>query len=102
MTIEQSAPVFTERTADQVIGENVHRLMWRAQESQSSLAPKWGMTQAALSLKLRGRRPWFAAEIAAAARYFGVSVSALFEADDDLTRNAGVGPTGLEPMTSTV
>ena len=83
MTNEQSAAVFTERTTDQVIGENVHRLMWRAQESQSALAPRWGMTQASLSLKLRGRRPWFAAEIAAAARYFGVSVNALFESDDD-------------------
>jgi hypothetical protein len=81
---------------DQVIGSNVHRLMWDAHESQSKLAPQWGMTQAALSLKLRGKRPWFAEEIDAAARHFRVTRDALF------TRPEPVGPTGLEPMTSTV
>jgi hypothetical protein len=68
---------------DQVIGENVHRLMWRAQENQSQLAPKWGMSQPTLSLKLRGRRPWFASEIDMAARHFGVSRDSLFESYDD-------------------
>jgi hypothetical protein len=93
MTNEQtaaSAPA--QRTADQVIGENVHRLMWRAQESQSALAPKWGMTQASLSLKLRGKRPWFAQEIASAARYFNVSVDALFETGDDEWAPRGSNP----------
>ncbi len=79
------------RNLDAIIGANIHMLMWAAQESQSKIAPVWGMTQAALSLKLRGKRPWFAAEIDIAARYFGVTRDALF-----------VGPTGLEPMTSTV
>jgi hypothetical protein len=84
MTNEQTAPAQDAgRTADQVIGENVHRLMWRAQENQSRLAPQWGMTQTSLSLKLRGKRPWFAGEIVSAARHFGVSIEALFETDDD-------------------
>jgi hypothetical protein len=68
---------------DEVIGENVHRLMWRAKENQTYLAPLLGMKQASLSLKLRGKRAWFAQEIAAAANHFGVSIDALFGANGD-------------------
>lgn len=76
-----NAPALTAPEAenlDAVIGQNVHNLMWAAREKQSAIAPQWGMTQSALSLKLRGQRPWFASEIAAAARHYRVSVAALF------------------------
>ncbi len=72
---------------DQVIGANIHTLMWRNQDSQSKIAPMWGMTQAALSLKLRGKRPWFAAEIDAAARHYRVTRDALFMKLLDLDSN---------------
>ncbi len=65
---------------DAVIGENVHQLMWRAKETQVKLSELLGMTQGALSHKLRGKRPWFAGEIDTVARHYKVSVSALFAA----------------------
>lgn len=81
MSIESAARAYSDRTIDTLIGENVHRLMWRAQESQNRVAEAFGMTQPALSLKLRGKRPWFAAEIDAAARHYGVTRDELFSAD---------------------
>lgn len=63
---------------DEVIGENVHQLMWRGHISQTAFAPLLNLTQSGLSHKLRGRRPWTAAEINAAALHFGVSRDSLF------------------------
>jgi len=63
---------------DAIIGENVHQLMWRARETQVKVSNMLGMTQSALSLKLRGRRPWFAGEIDAVAKHYSVPVGALF------------------------
>lgn len=81
MSIESAIPAHRDRSVDTVIGENVHRLMWRAGESQNRIADQLGMTQGALSLKLRGKRPWFAAEIDAAARHYGVTRDQLFAGD---------------------
>ena len=67
-----------ERTIDQVIGANVHTLMWNRGETQTKVAPLWGMDQTTLSAKLRGKRPWFAVEIDAAARHYGVTRDSLF------------------------
>jgi len=92
MTNAQRAEPSTSRTLDQTIGANIHTLMWHAQESQSRVAPLWGMSQAALSLKLRGKRPWFADEIDAAARHFQVTRDALFTKLPDLDSNQE--PTG--------
>ncbi len=86
MSNAQPAPR-PEPSADEIIGENVHRLMWRAGLSQSELAPQWGMTQASLSLKLRGKRPWFASEINAAAGHFRVTRDALFLKLPDVDSN---------------
>lgn len=71
------------RGADEIIGERIHQLMWRAQVSQTQFAPELGVGQAALSLKLRGRRGWSAADLIAVARYFDVSVGYLFGEGDD-------------------
>lgn len=79
MSIEPVAPAHRDRSVDVTIGENVHRLMWRAHESQNKVAAAFGMTQGALSLKIRGKRPWFAAEIDAAARHYKVTRDALFD-----------------------
>ncbi len=94
MSMTNPAPL--QRSADEIIGERVHQLLWRAQVSQTQFAPVLGLGQAALSLKLRGRRGWGADEVVKASRYFGVSVGYLF-GEDDL-----VGPAGIEPTTSTV
>ena len=64
--------------ADVAIGERVHQLLWRSKTSQNRFAPTIGMTQAALSRKIRGERPWYADELIAIARHFDVSVGSLF------------------------
>ena len=89
-------PIGTPRGTDAVVGERVHQLMWRNHESQTSFAPRLGIGQAALSMKLRGRRGWSTDEVLTVARHFGVSVDYLFGNDD------GVGTAGIEPTTSTV
>jgi transcriptional regulator with XRE-family HTH domain len=63
---------------DVAIGERVHQLMWRRRISQTQMAETLGVAQPTLSRKLRGERPWFAAEIAAAARSLDVSIGSLF------------------------
>ncbi len=87
MNTADSAALQPEMDLDVRIGANVHTLMWRAQEKQAALAVQWGMSQAALSLKLRGRRPWFAAEIDAAARHYKVTRDELFTKLPDLDSN---------------
>lgn len=72
---------------DAVIGENVHRLMWRARKSQTETAMALGMTQGALSRKLRGDRPWYADEIQSAATLFKREVGDLFKLLPDLDSN---------------
>lgn len=63
---------------DQIIGERVHRIMWRQRLSQVQLARSLGVSQGALSRKLRGERPWFAAEVLDAAGALGVSLCELY------------------------
>lgn len=83
-------------TPDAEIGERIHQLIWRERISQASFAARLGISQSTMSKKLRGERPWYTAELVAAAGALGVTVGSLFGEED------GVGPTGFEPMTSTV
>lgn len=46
--------------------------------TQGAMAARVGITQAAISRKLSGERPWFADELAVAADILGVSVGELF------------------------
>ena len=66
-----------EMTEDQVIGERVHMLMFRGRRTQGWLAEVLGMTQAAVSRKLRGQRPWLASEVLMVAHALDVSVTDL-------------------------
>ena len=68
----------TAPSLDATIGANVHTLMWRAQHTQTAIANELGMSQAALSLKLRGKRPWYADEIDHLARKYRVAHGDLF------------------------
>jgi len=79
MTTPNEAPM----SMDALIGERVHQLMWRAQITQTALAPRLGLTQAGLSPKLRGKRGWGADELATVASIFNVSVGYLFGEIDD-------------------
>lgn len=85
-------------SVDAVIGANVHVLMWRAQEPQTRLAPLLGITQSALSNKLRGKRPWFAAEIDWVARHYHVTRDALFSKLPDLDSNQEPPRSWLAPV----
>jgi BetR domain-containing protein len=78
MTNAQTDSASEPRTTDEIIGANVHTLMWNRRETQTMVAPLWGMDQTTLSNKLRGKRPWFASEIVAAAARYGVPVGELF------------------------
>jgi transcriptional regulator with XRE-family HTH domain len=70
-------------TADQLIGERIHHLMWRQRISQTRLAAMLGMTQGALSKKVHGERPWFASELIAVAKALNTQVSALLPIEFD-------------------
>ncbi len=63
---------------DETIGANVHQQMWRARVSQVQLAGALGVDQAAVSRRLRGKTPWKASEIMAAAALLGVDITDLY------------------------
>lgn len=87
MTSITTAQTQPERPVDFVIGENVHRLMWRNQDTQKSIGQMLGLTQSALSLKLRGKRPWFASEIDQLAKHYRKTRDELFTQLLDLDSN---------------
>ena len=62
---------------DTVVGRNIHARMWDARITQTKAAPAIGVTQSALSKKLRGERPWTLDELYAAARVLGCTVDDL-------------------------
>lgn len=64
-----------------VIGERVHTLMWRRRIEQRTVSAALGMTQPALSRKLRGQRLWSVEELVEVAAYLGVPVTDLLPAE---------------------
>jgi transcriptional regulator with XRE-family HTH domain len=70
-------------TADQLIGERIHQIMWRQRLTQGQLATKLGLTQTGVSKKIHGERPWFASELIAVAKALNTQVSALLPAELD-------------------
>jgi transcriptional regulator with XRE-family HTH domain len=95
MSSAETSPAYSRREVDKIIGENIHRLMWRAQENQTQVAPSLGMSQSALSNKLRGKRPWFASEIEALAERYRVTPGSLFKELPHLDSNQE--PIGSQP-----
>jgi transcriptional regulator with XRE-family HTH domain len=79
---------------DQEIGQRVGMLMANAGMTQGAMAQRMGITQAAISRKLSGERPWFADELALAARILGVSVGELF-GERHKPRRVGSGAAGV-------
>jgi transcriptional regulator with XRE-family HTH domain len=87
-----------ETAPDVVIGARIHHVMWTRRMSQVELAELLGIAQPTLSKKLRGQRPWFAAELILATRALGITVGWLFgETDEPAADN--VRPKGFEPLT---
>lgn len=64
-------------TFNELVGERVHRLMWRYKIQQIELAPKIGITQSALSRKLRGVRAFGVDELMTVAELLDVEVADL-------------------------
>lgn len=60
------------------IGRRVNARMIDAGMTQGQLAAAIGLTQAAVSRKLAGERPWFAPELVNVAQVLGTSVGELF------------------------
>lgn len=67
---------------DARIGQRMIERMAALGMTQGRLAEALGLTQTAISRKLRGQRPWFSEELAAAGRVLGVSVAFLFGEDE--------------------
>ena len=65
-------------TVDEQIGALVHQLMWQNRMTQRDMADRLGIQQSAMSRKLRGGRPWLAAEVATVAGALGVSPGELY------------------------
>ena len=65
-------------TADQIVGERFNTAMFRKRISQTTLANQLGITQAALSRKLHGDRPWSLTEILTVAAYLDMPLEEVF------------------------
>lgn len=85
MSTSALAPIDTP--VDAVIGRNVDYLIWQSRQTKAALAARMGITGGALGHKLRGRRPWAAAELQFVATHFRVSIDSLFRELPDLDSN---------------
>jgi DNA-binding transcriptional regulator YdaS (Cro superfamily) len=75
-----TAVAVTPGTVDEQIGALVHQLMWQNRITQKTMADLLGIQQSAMSRKLRGGRPWLAAEVARVAYALGVAPGDLMPA----------------------
>ena len=78
-----SSPCITWRytsvvTVDEVIGRNVHHLMWEKRIKQQAVYEAIGVTRGSLHRRLRGETPWTARDIEATARILDVDPGRLF------------------------
>ena len=65
-------------TFDQQLGDAIHQELWRRRIKQTDFAESvLGITQSALSSKLRGRRPFFAGELSVIAAALNIPVGDL-------------------------
>lgn len=77
---------------DVQIGARVHQLMWQSRMTQTELGRMLGLTQPAISKKLRGERPWYAAEVISVARALATSAAYLYgEAENPRPQSEGGG-----------
>lgn len=75
--LESAAPV-DGRSFDEQLGEAIHQVMWRRKITQTEFAARvLGITQSALSQKLRGKRPFLAGELVAVADELGLDLNQL-------------------------
>lgn len=68
----------TGRNINAEIGRRINRKMADAGMTQGQLAEAMGLTQAAISRKIAGERPWFPGELMDAAGILDMTVGELF------------------------
>lgn len=66
-------------TVDEVVGANVHDLLYRQKMRQAPLIEALGLTRFSLAKKMRGTQAWSATDVAVAADVLGVEVADLFK-----------------------
>lgn len=78
---------------NEVIGQNVHWLLWRKRGTQRALAAVLGVEPSVMSKKLRGTSAWSAQQVFTAAQFLDSSVAKLYEINTPtqpyLTRKLG-------------
>ncbi|MCL1871938.1 MAG: helix-turn-helix domain-containing protein [Promicromonosporaceae bacterium] len=94
MTIQETSPIGPrEVDGDTFVGRRVMLLLWDRHMTQTGLARQLGITQGALSLKLRGVRGWTVDNLRETAIALGTSVAYLVgEVESPV-----VPPEGFEP-----
>ncbi len=66
------------------MGERIHNLLWRAKITQTAFAKSLGLSQTAMSRKLRGERAFTLDEILSISSQMGVTLDYLFGKSDDM------------------
>lgn len=82
----------TVLTPDQAFGEVVHLRLRRRGIHQQMLGAYMGITQAAVSNKIRGTRPWSLADMTKAADFFGEELSGLVGEAERARRDSNPKP----------
>jgi transcriptional regulator with XRE-family HTH domain len=80
---------------DEVVGERVHMLMWKAKITQTAMARQMGVDQSALSKRIRGERGWSLDDVEAAASILGVSVANLLDRNWYTPRDSNPEPADI-------
>ena len=70
-------------TVDEVIGRNVHHLLWDKRIEQSRMVEAMGVSRATLHKKMRGETTWLGRDIDAAAKVLGVDPGRLFKVTEE-------------------
>lgn len=82
-------------TTDEVVGRNVHHMMWDRRIRQRRVYEAMGLSRGSLAKKLRGEVTWSADDIATAARIIGVDPGRLFIDSVPEPRSGGEQTIGL-------
>lgn len=96
---------------DAEIGRRIFHLMWDRKITQTEMGRAMSISQATLSMKLRGKRPWYSTELRAAAEHLNTTVGYLFGEAENPHPGAGGGsslpgldsnqePAGFKPVVS--
>lgn len=106
---QESRTVEIESFVD-IVAENIRALAALHGMSQKELAEEIGMTQAAASVRWRGKRQWQLEDIQKVAEIFGINPWEITQPHMNMgnarrlasvpnASQEAVGPTGLEPVT---